>query len=32
MLAYGHPSRATIDVDSELLGHVRSLEKFLSRH
>ncbi|MDH5667296.1 MAG: DUF6036 family nucleotidyltransferase [Nitrospira sp.] len=32
MLAYGHPSRATIDVDGELRGHVRSLAEFLSRY
>lgn len=32
MLAYGHPSRATIDVDGELRDHVRSLAEFLSRH
>ncbi|MBX3302685.1 MAG: hypothetical protein KF693_10770 [Nitrospira sp.] len=32
MLAYGHPSRATIDVDGELRDGVRSLKTFLSRH
>lgn len=32
MLAYGHPSRATIDVDGELRDGVRSLKAFLSRH
>jgi hypothetical protein len=32
MLAYGHPSRATIDVDGELRDGVRSLNAFLSRH
>ncbi len=32
MLAYGHPSRATIDVDGELREGVRSLKAFLSRH
>jgi hypothetical protein len=32
MLAYGHPSRATIDVDGELRTNVRSLKTFLSRH
>ncbi len=32
MLAYGHPSRATIDVDGELRTGVRSLKAFLSRH
>lgn len=32
MLAYGHPSRATIDVDGELHDHVRSLAEFLSHH
>jgi len=32
MLAYGHPSRATIGVDGELCDHVRSLAEFLSRH
>lgn len=33
MLAYGHPSRTTIDVDGELRDHVRSLADFLSgRH
>lgn len=32
MLAYGHPSRATIDVDGELRAGVRSLKTFLSRH
>ena len=32
MLAYGHPSRATIDVDGELPDHVRDLAEFLSRH
>lgn len=32
MLAYGHPSRATIDVDGELPDHVRALAEFLSRH
>ena len=32
MLAYGHPSRATIDVDGELRDHVWSLAEFLSRH
>lgn len=32
MLAYGHPSRATIDVDGELREGVRSLQAFLSRH
>ncbi|MBH0210021.1 MAG: hypothetical protein HP495_16175, partial [Nitrospira sp.] len=32
MLAYGHPSRATLDVDGELRTGVRSLKTFLSRH
>jgi Nucleotidyltransferase of unknown function (DUF6036) len=32
MLAYGHPSRATIDVDGELREGVRSLKAFLSHH
>jgi hypothetical protein len=32
MLAYGHPSRATIDVDGELRAGVRSLKTFLSHH
>lgn len=32
MQAYGHPSRATIDVDGELRNGVRSLKAFLSRH
>lgn len=32
MLAYGHPSRATIDVDGELRDGVRALKEFLSRH
>lgn len=32
MLAYGHLSRATIDVDGELREEVRSLTAFLSRH
>jgi len=32
MLAYGHPSRATIDVDGELREGVRSLKEFLSSH
>lgn len=32
MLAYGHPSRATIDIDGELRDGVRSLKAFLSRH
>ena len=32
MLAYGHSSRATIDVDGELRDHVRSLADFLSHH
>lgn len=32
MLAYGHPSRATIDVDGELPDGVRPLAEFLSRH
>lgn len=32
MLAYGHLSRATIDVDGELREGVRSLKAFLSRH
>jgi hypothetical protein len=30
MLAYGHPSRATTDVDGELSKGVRSLKEFLS--
>lgn len=32
MLAYGHPSRTTIDVDGELRDGVRSLAEFLSQH
>lgn len=32
MLAYGHPSRATMDVDGELREGVRPLKEFLSRH
>lgn len=32
MLAYGHPSRATTDVDGELSKGVRSLKEFLSGH
>lgn len=32
MLAYGHPSRATLDVDGELRTGVRPLKTFLSRH
>ena len=32
MLAYGHPSRATIDVDGELPDSVRSLAEFLRQH
>lgn len=32
MLAYGHPSRATIDVEGELLEGVRSLKEFLGAH
>jgi hypothetical protein len=32
MLAYGHSSRATIDVGGELRDGVRSLKDFLSRH
>jgi hypothetical protein len=32
MLAYGHSSRATIDIDGELRDGVRSLKAFLSRH
>lgn len=32
MLAYGHSSRATIDVDGELREGVRPLKEFLSSH
>ena len=32
MLAYGHPSRATTDVDGELREGVRTLKEFLSGH
>lgn len=32
MLAYGHPSRATLDVDGELRKGVRPLKEFLSSH
>jgi hypothetical protein len=32
MLAYGHPSRATIDVEGELRAGIWSLKTFLSLH
>ncbi len=32
MLAYGHPSRATLDVDGELRTGVRPLKTFLGHH